>query len=211
VLNFLLSRETGEASDTKYTSAQRSCVHIKKNRLYQHATLRINYNTYDARRNQDTINPRTRPDCMILDSDPVRDDEGRVIDAHSYARVVFIFTADVLYLARGVLAGQEPREKTVDFCYVRWFYREDRPRPFWTTSSLPSFGFPPADDRDAFGVIHPDDIVRACHMIPSFEDLRTTDGEPSGGDFEPLGPSIVRRLPDDAQDNGDWHSYYANM
>jgi hypothetical protein len=79
---------------------------------------------------------------------------------------------------------------------------------FWDTRGLPAIGFPAADVQPAFGFVHPDYIVRACHLIPGFRYFRTSDCET---EQRPLGPSIVRRLPDDAEDDADYYVYYVNM
>ncbi|KAG6886497.1 hypothetical protein C0992_003708 [Termitomyces sp. T32_za158] len=41
-------------------------VVIRDNMIYEHKTLRINYTTYDNRREQDTINPNRQSDVMFL-------------------------------------------------------------------------------------------------------------------------------------------------
>ncbi|KAJ7049793.1 hypothetical protein C8F01DRAFT_1264834 [Mycena amicta] len=39
-------------------------------RLFMHATMRLNFTTYDLQRDHDCISPRVRPDIMILSHDP---------------------------------------------------------------------------------------------------------------------------------------------
>ncbi|PBK82029.1 hypothetical protein ARMGADRAFT_1090699 [Armillaria gallica] len=65
---------------------------IVDNHLYSHQILRINYTIYDARRNQDFINPRTHSDIMAL-SPFMQADLDSDNDAHPYlyARVIGIF------------------------------------------------------------------------------------------------------------------------
>lgn len=42
---------------------------IQNNQIYCHKAVRINYTTYDNRREQDFINPRTHSDIMVLSDD----------------------------------------------------------------------------------------------------------------------------------------------
>ena len=43
-------------------------VHIVDNRIYSSQVLRIDYTTYDIHRDQDSVNPHTHPDIMVLSS-----------------------------------------------------------------------------------------------------------------------------------------------
>lgn len=35
--------------------------------MFRHSVFRVDYTTYDMRRDQDSINPRTHPDIMLVD------------------------------------------------------------------------------------------------------------------------------------------------
>ncbi|KAG1823079.1 hypothetical protein DFJ58DRAFT_738932 [Suillus subalutaceus] len=76
--------------------------------------LRVNYTTYDLRRAQDSLNPRTHADIMVL----ARDQE----DSHPYwyARVIGVFHVNTRYMR----PGAHPSIKRVDFLWVRWFARD---------------------------------------------------------------------------------------
>ena len=58
------------------------------NQIYQHKVLWVNYTTYNVRWDQDSLNPRTHGDIMVLS----RDDE----HPYWYAHIVGIFHAMVL-------------------------------------------------------------------------------------------------------------------
>lgn len=58
------------------------------NQLYRHKVVRINYTTYDLRRDQDSINPRTHPHIITL-SMPGTD------HPFTYGRVIGVFHANV--------------------------------------------------------------------------------------------------------------------
>jgi hypothetical protein len=65
----LLGRIKGmsyEGDENGFTAADRSSVHFTKNRIYHHQTVRINYTTYDLRRDQDSVNTRGHADIMVL-------------------------------------------------------------------------------------------------------------------------------------------------
>ncbi len=51
------------------TTNHRNSLFIVNNRIYRHKILRINYTTYDVRQDQDSINPHTRSDIMVLAND----------------------------------------------------------------------------------------------------------------------------------------------
>ena len=63
-------------------------VIIENNRLYRHYTMCINYMTYDNRREEDIVNPRTRPDVMVLSAEA---EESEDYHPYWYARIIDIF------------------------------------------------------------------------------------------------------------------------
>ncbi|THU76429.1 hypothetical protein K435DRAFT_813415 [Dendrothele bispora CBS 962.96] len=74
--------------------------------------VRINYTTYDLRRNQDSINPRTHPDIMVL-SPPDS------IHPFIYGRVIGIFHCNVQL--KKTARFKAIRHHRVDFLWVRWY------------------------------------------------------------------------------------------
>jgi len=70
-----------DADEIAFTEAQRASVTFIKNKIYQHKVLRVNYMTYDMRREQDSLNPRTHANVMVLsqEDDPI---------AHPYWRTL---------------------------------------------------------------------------------------------------------------------------
>ena len=53
--------------ELEFTSNERNTAIIEYDTIYCHKVLRINYTTYDLRRDQDSLNPRTRnADFIIL-------------------------------------------------------------------------------------------------------------------------------------------------
>ena len=48
------------------TSTELASVWVYEDKLYVHKKMRINYTTYNARRDQDSINPDNHADIMML-------------------------------------------------------------------------------------------------------------------------------------------------
>lgn len=158
------------------------------NRIYRHALLRINYTTYDIQRGFDTINPRTDNRHIMMLSNV--DDRNHPF---CYARVLGVFHANVIYTGPG---SKDFRSRRIDFLWVRWLeLLQDRSTALgWDQYSLDTVKFLPMADEDAFGFVDPADILRACHIIPSFSDGRLhSDG--------------MSRI---AGDSDDWKFYFIN-
>jgi hypothetical protein len=75
-----------------FSDEERNSVRIRNNTIYRLATLRVNYTTYDMRRDFDTVNPKTHPFIMVPSPET---EQG----AHLfwYAAVLGVFHADVQY------------------------------------------------------------------------------------------------------------------
>jgi len=87
-------------------------IHFKGERMYLHNIMRINYTTYDVRRAQDSINPRTNHrDIMLLSH---RDDDTPHHE-YEYARVIGIYHVNVVYTGPGML---DYRARRLDFLWV---------------------------------------------------------------------------------------------
>ncbi|KDR80175.1 hypothetical protein GALMADRAFT_62788 [Galerina marginata CBS 339.88] len=192
----LLARLLGnpEASEElKCTPADRATVIINKNRIFRHRVMRVNYTTYDLRRDQDSINPRTHPDIMVLSGETEENSE----EPHPYwyARVIGIFHAQVLHVG--------PQSKSsglqhMEFLFVRWFGRDLNYSAGWKSKKLHRIGFM-GENNSPFGFLDPGQVVRGVHLIPAFAHGHTRNI---------LGPSKIGRpfsLTDD-----DWQYFYVN-
>jgi hypothetical protein len=167
-------------------------VRIRDNRIYATKVLRVNFTTYDVRRDQDSMNPRTHCDVMVRSRET---DAG----AHPfwYARVLGVFHANVLH------TGARATNRSVqnmEFLWVRWFGTEPGYRYGRRSARLPKIGFVPATDDLAFGFLDPSLVIRGCHLIPAFFDGRTSELLRSG-------PSAARP----AGEIDDWAAYYVGM
>ncbi len=125
-----------------HTRTAQNTVLFMDNRVYQHKVARFHYTTYDVRRAEDVINPRTTHCNIMLLSDLVSKDENSfdVTTTHPfrYGRVIGIYHANVVYTGPG-MKNYEPMR--FDFLHVRWFQlkvtqTEDRTSPWQCTGLL---------------------------------------------------------------------------
>ena len=186
----LLHRVLGPPTDGEYTPQQHRGLHILDDRIYRHKVLRVNYTTYDMRRDQDSINPRTHPDVMLL-----ADESNSDLHPYWYARILDIFHAIVSYDGPGSSQATQ-RWQRIEFLWVRWFELDLSRQHGFRHRRLPRVRFVAEDDPDAspFGFVHPDDLVRAAYLMPAFS-LGHTD--------ELLGSSPLARRLNNATDD-DW-------
>jgi len=176
--------------DLVFSDDDQDMLIIAEEKIYEHKVLRVNYTTYDRRREQDSITA-THPDVMVLSQET---DEVR--HPYWYARVIHIFHVNIRYYGEG---NNGEALKRFDVLFVRWFGRATHLPSGFAARRLPKVGFLHEDDPDAFGFLDPNDVIRGVHMIPSFR---------QGTTEELLGPSFVRRESDDDQ---DWNFYDVNM
>ncbi|KAF9230710.1 hypothetical protein BU15DRAFT_83296 [Melanogaster broomeanus] len=169
-----------------FSEDERDSLVISQNLMYEHSTLRVNYTTYDLRREQDTINPRTRADIMVLS----RETDG-LRHPYWYARVIRIFHVNVRYY--GDNSNEPSRDlQRMNVLFVRWFGRDTAHSAGFSARRLYRVGFLTEDDPDAFGFLDPDLVIRGVHLIPAFSGGRTPTT---------WVPSFVR--PEEDQDE-DW-------
>ncbi|KAF7326767.1 hypothetical protein MVEN_02595700 [Mycena venus] len=139
----------------EFSPQERSKILIINDRLYRHKVLRINYTTYDVRRGQDSMNPRTHADIMML----APDDGAANPDQHpfTYARVLGVFHVDV----------------------VRYFRLDRNFKGGLKRKRLHRVEFLPDFDPAAFGFVNPDEVIRGSHLIPAFAHGITDQFPPS--------------------------------
>ncbi|KAF7374197.1 GLOBIN domain-containing protein [Mycena sanguinolenta] len=171
-------------------------VVFQNDRLYTHQIMRINYTTYDVQRAEDSINPRTNSDVMVLSRE---DEDGPNSHPYWYARVLGIFHADVRHVGP---RSRSSRSVRMEFLWVRWFGRDLNHKSGWKAKRLDRLGFIPAigesADDGAFGFLDPDLVIRAAHIIPAFRYGKTSD----------LLPKSIARRPEDEDE--DYVFYYVN-
>jgi hypothetical protein len=163
------------------------------NRIYRHKVIRINHTTYDGRRNQDSLNPRTHADFMVLAHEDDTDDSSNM-HPYWYGRIIGVFHACVKHTGP---ASKTSDSQQVNFLWVRWFGRDLTYRSGFKAKRLPRIGF--IDSSDAFGFVDPREVIRGVHLIPAFAYGKTSDL---------LSHSIARNP---REKDLDWNYYYVNM
>ncbi|KAF7307323.1 hypothetical protein MIND_00526300 [Mycena indigotica] len=174
------------ADQVEFTQQDLMNVVIEKDLLYTHATMHVNYTTYDVRRDQDVLNPRTRRFFLVHAQDPV--------DSHRYwyGEILGIFHAYVL------LADVPGKSQRLEFLWVRWFQRDMTYKCGFKVKRFPRLQYMPHQSPDAFNFLDPRDVVRGSHLIPAFNHGHTNEYLPP--------KSFGRRMGDK-----DWLFYYVNL
>ena len=195
MLGRLLERNYEGDSYGEFTEEERNTVQIAGERIYQCKTMRINYTTYDVRRDTDTINIGSYPDIMIKSPET-----GSDAQPYWYARVIGVFHALVSSSHAGIPERSLCR---MDFLWVRWFGVEPgRYRHGFRYARLPKIGFVESADPFAFTFLDPAQAIRGVHVIPAFSEGRTSA-------LLPNGKSAARILNPGEED--DWVNFYVNM
>ena len=164
-----------------------SSVCILDDVIFIHKVMRINYDTYDMRREQDSINPSNHADVMMLAP------EGSE-HPYLYARVLGVFHVNA-YIATPNTTRVEPR--LLHVVWVRWFEVNTR-APGIAQKRLTRLSWVPHDEG-AFDFVSPDDILRACYIVPRFAGGHSNTALP--------GTSMVRRQRDGGFAD-DWTEHY---
>jgi hypothetical protein len=191
LLSRLLHQEYDGDEDV-YSDDDRNSVHILNNRIYSAKTLRVNFTTYDVRRGQDVLNPRVQSDIMVLSRDSTP-------GAHPYwyARILGIFHAQVLHTGP---AATNRSVQHMEFLWVRWYGEVPGHQWGFRSARLFKVGFIPDTDGSAFGFLDPSFVLRGCHLIPGFNDGKTT---------ELLRAQVTAaRKPGEVE---DWRTFYVMM
>jgi hypothetical protein len=188
----LLNQEY-DGDEDHFTDTDRNTVRIIDNRIYSAKVLRVNYTTYDVRRGQDSLNPRTQHRDIMVHS---REDDPKD-HPYWYARVLGVFHARILHT--GPVATNRSVQ-SMEFLWVRWFGREREHHFGLKAARLPKIGFVEDTDDLAFGFLDPSLVIRSCHLIPAFCDGKTTSL---------LKTSYTAARPPGETD--DWTNFYVNM
>ncbi|KAG6881621.1 hypothetical protein C0992_000614, partial [Termitomyces sp. T32_za158] len=159
-----------------YTPAQRRHIHIVGNKIYRHKQIQVNYTTYDCQRAQDTLNPQTHANALVISQEDQED--GVKPFPYWFCHILGIFHASVLHTGPKSTSRDPQR---IEFLWVRWYGREVSLKSGWGSRRLHKIGFVDGDDDAAFGFLNPAQVIRGVRLIPSFCNGKTS---------EPLPPSI---------------------
>ncbi|PBK92322.1 hypothetical protein ARMGADRAFT_931262, partial [Armillaria gallica] len=173
------------------TSKQLSNLHIVNDHIFHHKVLRINYTTYDVHRDQDSINPQTHSDVIVLANESETDST----HPYWYARIIGIFHVDICYNnPEGDFKNQKVFQ--IDFAWVCWFGFDASHHSGFTAKWPHYVGIVDGTDPGAFGFLNLDDIIQAVHLIPVYK---------LGQIPEFLPPSIAC-WPEDKDQDYKWYS-----
>ncbi|KAF7967234.1 hypothetical protein HWV62_35081 [Athelia sp. TMB] len=201
----ILNRLTGadySGDEVEYTDEELHSISFVGNKLYRHKVARVNFTTYDMRRDQDSFNPRAHADFMTLaHEEPAASGSGAShpdkAPAYWYGRIIGIFHADVVH--KGPLStNHEPQH--IEFMWVRWFGDDRTHRSGVKAKRLPRVGFVPDEPgHEPFGFLDPMEIIRAVHLMPAFA---------HGATQGLLGHSIARQP---KENDEDWQYFYVDI
>lgn len=180
-----------------FTPEDRLTVRIQNETIFRVCTARINYTTYDMRRAYDTINPRTHPFVIVASGETAA-------GSHPfwYAAVIGIFHANVQHVGKD---SRDYRVRRMEFLWVRWLGVVPDHTFGRRQARLPKIGFIPDSDEFAFGFLDPSLVLRGCHLLPVFQDGRTTELLTTTTTTS----SITEARPYGEKD--DWMNYYVGM
>ncbi|PPQ81433.1 hypothetical protein CVT24_001917 [Panaeolus cyanescens] len=196
----LLSRVLGKQNDDdiSFSPTELSRLELVQDSIYEHHVFRVNYTTYDLRRSQDSINPRTHCDIVTLSRD------NNPTHPFSYARIIRSYHADITYTG-----PENPtkivRPRRVEFLWVRWYELDTEHSGGFDAQRLHRLRFVAHDSSQAaFGFIDPDCVIRGIHILPAFAHGTTSDYLPCN--------SIARNEETrTAIGDNDYRFYYVNM
>ncbi|PPQ66257.1 hypothetical protein CVT24_007275 [Panaeolus cyanescens] len=193
----IISRITqNEDKGITYTQEELSHLEFASDAIYEHNVLRVNYTTYDLRRLQDSLNPRTHNDILTLSYD------NNPNHPFSYARIIGAFHAEVTY--SGNRRRKITRPTRIDFLWVRWFELDGTYRGGWETKRLHRIRFVPSTDESAFGFLDPDCVIRGAHIIPAFAHGTTKE-------YLPVASVARNKEVRDMIGHEDYKYHYVNM
>ncbi|KAG2113778.1 uncharacterized protein F5147DRAFT_770419 [Suillus discolor] len=118
---------------------------LKDDRMYHHNVARFNYTSYDIRRAQDVINPRT-----------------------THCNVLGIYHVNVIYIGAGFV-DYTPTQ--MEFLWVRWYEPMDE-LSGWENLTLDRVSFLSLVGEHSFDFLDLADVLRGSHIIPSFHNRR---------------------------------------
>ncbi|RPD63598.1 hypothetical protein L227DRAFT_584613 [Lentinus tigrinus ALCF2SS1-6] len=139
------------------TPVELDAIRIDRGRLFLHKVMRVNYTSYDMRREQDSINPRTHPDIMMV-APPGSP------HPYLYARVISIFHVNAYRVDPGDF--EPPEKELLHVLWVRW-YDFDTKLPSGFQHFRPHRLTLAALADEVFGFVSPDQVLRGVHIIPA--------------------------------------------
>jgi hypothetical protein len=157
-------------------------TYFKNNRIFFHTIAHFHYTTYDLCREEDFINVNSKKRVVMVYTPDAQPHPWR------YAVVIRILHVD------GHMVNQDMSEaQRVDALWVRWL-ATDPTHPFGASvKRLERVEYMDPDDPEAYGFVHPDEVIRGVHIEPAV----------AHGKSRTRSPKLVRD-----EDSGDWRFHY---
>lgn len=191
-----LQHPTWSGNGAEFSEQERRKVIFANERIYRHKIMRVNYTTYDVRRGQDSLSSRTRSDIMMLARETDGNESLPPPHPFEYARIIGIFHVDIVHQ---IAEENTSTTTSIEIIWVRRFRIDATYAAGFKKKRLHRLEFLPSSDPEAFGFVHPDEIIRGAHLIPAFH---------YGGTNQFLsGVSIARN----EDENDDYRYFYVNM
>ncbi|PBK70762.1 hypothetical protein ARMSODRAFT_1083781 [Armillaria solidipes] len=204
----LLSRLLG---GDEFSDLDRQNLIIMNNCIYSHQILCINYTTYDVRQNQDSINPCTRSDIMMLACEDSADDQSH---PYLYARVIGIFHATVR-LVGTQNSSQNDSAKSMEFLWdwLRYYVNIFVDRDMFKCYCGDGVGHKNTREHtirlwhellDAFGLLQSDDLSDLDSLD---DDGEQKDDDSDDGNDNDNGDNEGDNNPEDSEDDTDDYDF----
>ncbi|TFK94497.1 hypothetical protein K466DRAFT_476226 [Polyporus arcularius HHB13444] len=147
----------GRPTSREPTSEERRSIRVEKDLMWLHKVMRVNWTSYDMRRDQSSVNPRTHPDIMMLappdSSHP-----------YLYARIVTVFHVNAFRIEAA--DTEQLDTQLLQVLWIRWLDL-DTMRPGGFERMRPHrVKFASAGD-EPFGFISPEQVLRGVHIVPA--------------------------------------------
>ncbi|KAF9494851.1 hypothetical protein BDN71DRAFT_1392748, partial [Pleurotus eryngii] len=151
---FCLTHPDEYIEDKEFEQEQWNKVKIASDHVYVHKSPHVSYTTYDLRHGEDTMNPHTHSDVMVLKCNEA--------DAHpfSYARILGVFHVKVEH--EDLLSMPQD----IDVLWVCWFQVSTKYRSGMKCKWLTRLSF--VKGTDAFDFVSPDIVIHGSQIIPAF-------------------------------------------
>ncbi|KAF7322404.1 hypothetical protein HMN09_00018400 [Mycena chlorophos] len=182
-----------ENDERVYSDADRRTIDIRGDKIYASKLFRVNYTTYDVRRDQDVMNSGALPFIMVHSPDAGNPGQAPYL----YAQLLGIFNATV----SRVMETTRTTAQRIDFLWVRWMEPEPRYTSGLKEGKLPLVRYVADTDATAFGFLDPELVVRGAHLMPVFSRGRTAE----------LLATETRTAARFANDCSDWKNYYVGI
>ena len=174
-----------------YSASEATIDHVllRGGHLYQHNVFRINYTIYNVNHGQENFNLNSQHSDIIMLAENC---ESQVaLHPFCYAWIIGIYHANVQYIGPGL---KDYNAHQLDFLHVQWFKLV--PPNAQCRVALDMLWLFPTHTKDTYGFVDPADVLRDCHLIPTF----------AKGQMRPV-DTMSSLL---SNDSDHWKYYYIN-